>query len=218
VSSMLTCFHSDAQPARMPVPTREEDVDGCVGMRRRRPDGRYGPGDQPGVERVQNRRALRGIWRRTLHHPDLHPRRGRCHRRRAQVTHRSRRGGSVRRSGGTARPRCGGRRTDLRQVLLNVRFHPSGQHRPDDRRHLGQDGRGLDCGRAELPRHWQDRLPGLSVRRGPAAQREPDEAPSADADARFKPAAPVGATNCRGSCGHPSAGGAQWTSGREVGS
>ena len=98
-----------------------------------------------------------------------------------------RRGRAVARGGARARRGRGG--ADRLQVLLDLRFDAGGQHRPG-RRGAARGARGR--GRAGLPGvsgQPAHRLPGASLRRRPAAQRERHGAPPAQPDDRPGPAA-----------------------------
>ena len=78
---------------------------------------------------------------------------------------------------------------DSVQILLDLQFDARRQHRPG-RRCAGRRARGRPGDLLPgLPRHRPDRVPGPSLRRGPAAQRKRHGNPPADPDDRPRPAA-----------------------------
>src|SRR4051794_30370218 len=85
------------------------------------------------------------------------------------------------------------RRPRAVQDLLDLRFHRCRQYRPGDGCAARRLRRGDRAGDAGLPGDWPHRLPGQSVCRRRAVEREPAEGPSAQPDARFQPGAHPGA-------------------------
>ena len=83
-----------------------------------------------------------------------------------------------------ARPR---RPAALLEILLNLRFHPARQYRTGGGSPDGKAGRKPDHLLPGIPGERTVDLHGQPVRWRPAAGREPDEGPPADADARFEP-------------------------------
>ena len=83
-----------------------------------------------------------------------------------------------------------GRAADLLQVLLDLRQHAAGQHRPGDRSADGRAAaRDFTIATPGVPGQPAHGLQGPSVRRRRAAQRQRHARPSADADDRRQPGA-----------------------------
>ena len=116
----------------------------------------------------------------------------------AEVAHRGageRRGGEPRRLRGAAGRR---RPADLLEVLLHLRQHGGRQHRAGRRRAGAAARLRLRPRQPGFPDQWAHRLPGPSVRRLGAPERERDGEPSPHPDARRQPGARARAADGRG--------------------